>query len=429
MAKTGWEVSTRRQGGRLSGRRPPRLPKARPLGAITGQMSQALGSFVLQIVAARALGAEGLGLFALVLSVLVMVTAVSSGLIGDTLTILDRHQAPVRAGIQRWACITAVVSGVTATAASALTHTLDLTSSVIFGLALVAFLVEDALRRLLMASMRFWSLVIVDATAFVVYLGTLGIGSLSGGLSIRSFLIALVLGQAVAALVALPLLPRRERHLAPWRPAVMGVVARFGFWRSAQQSIRPTMLTVARVLITLAVGRAAFGELEAARVYMAPAMLVVQGAGSYLISSYAHQKLAPIATMVSRADRASTLMLAAALVVGVVTTLVVPVLGPLITGGSYELAPLTVFGWAVYAASAAAVMPFASLAAVRGRQPLVVGLRGADSVVSLACLVLVLYPLHAQVGWTPYALAVGSFVGGLVIRSMVLKPLLRERNP
>lgn len=404
-----------------------RLRRLRPLGAITAQMSQALASFTLQVLAARELGASGLGLFALVLSVLLMVTAVGSGLVGDSLTILDRQHDPVRSGLQRWGMLTVVAAGLGCAVAAAITNTLSQTGALLFGAALAAFLVEDALRRLLMACMKFWSLVIVDGTAMLVYLATLGALAFQTKLTIEAFLLALLLGQIAAAVVAVLLLPPSEKRLAPWSPAAMGVVGRFGFWRGAQQSIRPTMLTVARVLIVLAVGRVAFGQLEAGRVYMAPAMLVVQGVGSYLMSSYARGKQVDMTVLLRRADRASALMLVSALGLGVLATALAPVLGPVITRGSYHLSPVAVLGWAVYAASAAAVMPFASLAAVRGRQGLVVGLRLSDSTLSILCLCVVLFALGGQAEWAPFPLAAGSFLGGFIVRQWVLKPLL-ERN-
>lgn len=395
-------------------------------GAIAAQLSQAFGSFVLQLLAARALGASGLGLFALVYGVLVMASAVSTGLIGDSLTILDRQRNSVRSGLQRWGLTAALSTGLAAAVGAAVSQTLSLRGSLLLGAALAVFLLEDALRRLLMASMRFWSIVLVDCAGLVVSLGTLALATLSGPLGIDTFLFALLLGQTAAGVAAIPLLPRVERRLAPWRPAAMAEVGRFGFWRGAQQSIRPTMLTVARVLIILAVGRAAFGQLEAGRVYMAPAMLLVQGVGTYLMTSYARLRHVALEEMLHKADRASVLMLGVAVVLGGLATAGAPALGPLVTGGAYDLAPIAVFGWAIYAASSAALMPFASLAAVRGRQPLVVALRVADSALSIFCLWVVLFALGSDVSWSPYALAVGSFVGGYVIRARVLKPLCRK---
>ena len=415
------EPTRGRTGGRLS-----RVVRAHAVGAVAGQMTQALTSFILQILAARLLGAAGLGRFAVLYSLVVLGTAVSTGLVGDSLTILDRQRAVIRAGLQRWTGVTAVFVGFAAAVGTDVARVTDQRGAVIFGAAVAVFLVEDVLRRLLMASMRFWSLAVVDLSALVVGVAIIAASAVTGSVTLESFLLALLIGQAVAALVAVPLLPREERHLAPWRDADMGSVFRFGFWRGAQQSIRPTMLTAARVLIVLAAGAAVFGQLEAARVYMAPAMLIVQGIGAYLMSSYARLRDTPLRALLVRADRTSRIMFGAALGLGALATLTVPVIGPLITAGRYELQPLAVFGWAVYAASAAAIMPFSSLAAVRGRQSLIVLLRVMDSLLSVSVLALILFLFDVGVGWAPFALSVGSFAGGIVIRNWVLKPLLSE---
>jgi hypothetical protein len=74
------------------------------------------------------------------------------------------------------------------------------------------------------------------------------------------------------------------------------------------------------------------------------------------------------------------------------------------------------------------VIPFANLAAVRGRQQVVMVLRTADSVFSLALLALVVNVLAVDVSWSPYVLAVGSLIDGAVIRWLVLLPLRREEQ-
>lgn len=398
------------------------------LGAICGQLSQAVGSFALQLLAARLLGASGLGAFALVYSVILTSTAIGTGLVGDSLTILDRHRPTVRGALQSLGLFAPAACGVIAAVGAAVLGLFPWPEAILFGLAMAAFLIEDTMRRLLMASMRFWSLVVVDGMSLVVSLTVLGISAAFAPLSLKTFLLALLVGQIAAALVAVPLLPPQERHLAPWRVGAIGDVARFGLWRATQQAMRPTMLTVARILITIAVGRAVFGQLESARVYMAPALLLVQGIGSYLMSSYARTRDVPTSALARRADRASLVMLVGALVVGIAGTLAAPELGRLVTGSSYSMQPLAVFGWAVYAASSAAVMPFASLAAVRGRQSRVVLVRLIDSCLSVIFVSVLLFVTISDVSWSPFALAAGSFIGGAAIRSFVLKPLTRVES-
>jgi len=75
-------------------------------GAIAAQLSQAMASFVLQVIVARTLGAKGLGAFALIYGAIILGTALCTGLVGDSLTVLDRNTPTIRAGLQwpaQWA--------------------------------------------------------------------------------------------------------------------------------------------------------------------------------------------------------------------------------------------------------------------------------------------------------------------------------------
>ncbi|HJX42977.1 MAG TPA: hypothetical protein VJ352_04820, partial [Geodermatophilus sp.] len=68
-------------------------------GALAGQVTQAVAGLALQVTAARELGAGGLAVFSLAYGAIVLVTAVCSGLVGDSLTVLDRTRPGVRAGL------------------------------------------------------------------------------------------------------------------------------------------------------------------------------------------------------------------------------------------------------------------------------------------------------------------------------------------
>ena len=76
-------------------------------------------------------------------------------------------------------------------------------------------------------------------------------------------------------------------------------------------------------------------------------------------------------------------------------------------------------GWSAYAVSVAAVTPYGALAAVRRRQAAVLGLRTADSVLSLAAVVAAAH-LWRRPGWVPLVLAGCSLAGGIAIRQLLL---------
>ena len=398
-------------------------------GAMVAQLWQAAGSFGLQILAAHLLGATGLGSFALCFGVIVLSTALVSGVVGDSLTVLNRHDRGVRAALQWWALLLVVASSVVGPVALYATGMLTLTQAVVFGLASALFQVEEILRRLFMAQLRFWRLVVVDTTALLGAVATVGVGAWWGPVSLTTLLVGLAVGQALASVVALAMLSPHERRLVGLRGASLGAVTSFGVWRGAQVAVNPAVLTAFRSLLVLALGTAALGEVEAARILVAPAILLVQGLGSYLLASYARDAAAPLPALVRRANRAAVVMSGAIVVAGGVAALLVPYVGRFVTGADFAVSALAVFCWALYAASSATMQPYASLCAARGRTRQVFTVRVVDSAVGLSLAAVAILVLHVPAAVTPVALAIGLVCGGTLVRTLVLRPLLRETGP
>ena len=222
-------------------------------------------------------------------------------------------------------------------------------AAVAFGMATFVFVLEDAVRRLLMASLRFWRIVVVDATSLLVLVVVL---LLAPSITLAGLFVALAAGQACAIVVGVCLLPVEERWLAlPPLPAQHRAVFDYGAFRALQQAVRPALLALTRIVVIALVGVAAAGQLEAGRIYTAPALLVVFGLNSFLFASYALDAKSALPAALRRADRGVRLLLAITVAFGVVAVLCVPVLGPLIAGGQYDIPVTTVVGWVVYAIS------------------------------------------------------------------------------
>lgn len=403
------------------------LVRSRALAAVVAQVWQAVGSFALQIIAAWLLGAAGLGLISLCLGIIILATALTSGMVGDSLVILDRHDRRIRGGLQVWALILAVTSMVVAGTWTALSGLLTPLQALLFAAALGAFQLEELVRRVFMATMHFWRLVVIDSTAVLCSLATIGISALVSTVGIATFFLGLLIGQLAGIVVGVAMLPVGERRLVSLRGAGIRTVAAFGSWRGAQVSVPPLVLTAARMVVTVAVGRAALGEVEAARIYVAPALLAVQGLGSYLLSSYVRDKASEVAVLKRRAWRASLVMMGAAALAGVALAFSAPMLGRFVTGPSFSVDQLAVAGWACYVAASASCQPFASLAAVRGRQVKVFICRSINASVAIAVLWVLLVPLGASASWTPFALAAGLLLDGVLVRHFVLRPLARAQ--
>ena len=397
-------------------------------GAVAAQATYALSSFVLQFAAARLLGLDGLGRYGALYAFLVLTTAVSGGFVGDSLTVLDRQDRSIRAGLQISLIFIAAATSLTLGAVTWSIGFVSAATAASYAVATAAFTVEDALRRNLMAVFSFWRVVIVDVVGLVASVAVLVLmAAVADRVTLTHLMLALFAGQMCALAVAAGLLPVEERVLATFKGADLRSVARFGTWRALQQVVRPTLLAGVRILCLLTSSVAAVGALEAARVYTAPAMLVVGGINSYLFASYARTKSAPLGGVLHRADRTVATLVAITAAVGIAAVAALPILGPVLSGGDYDLSIVAVASWSLFVASIAAVTPFGQLASVRGNQRRVLSIRVADSVVTLIAVVIAL-ALGLAVMWVPLILAIGSIAGGMTIRIMVLAPAAGHAN-
>lgn len=402
-----------------------RLLRRPATGALTAQGTQAVAGLALQVAAARELGAAGLAAFSLAYGAIVLATAVCSGLVGDSLTVLDRHAPGIRAGLHVSAVLVSGAAAVVGGALALLTAVVPLWAGLLLGLATAAFIVEDTLRRLLMASGRFWSLPVVDVTSLGAALAVLVTAGLSGRLTLATFVVALLVGQSGAALVAWLLLPPGERPRGPWRRPDLRAVASFGAYRAAAQTIRPALLTLLRLVVVTVAGAAAYGPLEAARVYTAPTLVLVAGMGSFLLPHFVALRSRGAAAGLRSADRAAIGLAVAVTTIGVVAVLALPWLGPLLTGGGYAVPGTAVAGWTAYAVAGAVLLPYAALASVHGEQRRVLVLRALEFAAPAVVLPLVLLADGGPV-WAPLVLALGPVLAAVAVRRTVVVPFVRD---
>lgn len=399
--------------------------KRAALGAMASQGTQALASFTIQVIVARTLGFDGLGAFAIGYGVMVLVAGVASGLVGDSLVVLERRVPRIRSALQLFTLAIAVIAAVASAIVAAASGLFDLPTATLFGLAVALFAIEELMRRMLMADLNFWRVVLIDFVSLSVALGVLGGAALTGALTLLTFFTAIAAGQLSAIAIGVALLPREERFLVAFTRGGALEVFRYGVWRSGQQFLRPAMLTVIRTLVTLIASLSATGLLEAGRVFVAPATLAVSGFSSYLFVSFANDKLRPMREKLARADRSVLALLGLTAVVGAALILALPWAGALLFGTAPD--QLTVIGWIAYTATIAAVTPYGALAAVGGRQALVFAVRAGDTSAAIV-LAWVLLSAGGGVHLVPAVLAVASVLGGLAIRLFILAPLARRET-
>ncbi|MFN8076558.1 MAG: hypothetical protein U0Q15_14230 [Kineosporiaceae bacterium] len=394
-------------------------------GALAAQFSQAAGSLLIGIVAGHQLPLDGFATVQLVLGVVVVTTAISTGLVGDSLTVLNRSDPALRAAL---GVVLAVIVALVATLSaliSLVTHVMSTGGSLAFGILIAVWLAEDTLRRLLMASGRFWSIVAVDSTHLLVS-GTLVIGwrPVTGrDIEVPMVLLALAAGQVAATVVAIARLPRHERHLGhrPTRAAVSEVV-RFGTQRAVQAALRPVVLLALRLIVVAAVGKTLYGQLELARLWAAPALLVVNGAGSFLLASFAKQREHRRSSL-RKSDAAAVLLTVSSLAATGAALLGSHLFPTLMAKHPAE--PVAILAWGLYTASVGLVMPYGSLGAVSGRQRNVLHVRLAETVASLGFLVLLVPTGIWGPQLSPVAIAFGSIVGAMLMRPVAARAVVR----
>lgn len=397
----------------------------KPLAAIASQGIVAGSSLLLQIIAFRELGPGGPGRFALLFGILVTVNSVQSGWLGDSLTVLDRFDPGIRrALIRSQLAILALVFMITTLAALPISR-IDRTTAVLFGLASVAWVFEETLRRLLIARREFNKLVVNDASFAAGSFGLVGFVTVTGGtFTLETLVLALLAGAVVAIAVGVSQLPRIELSRGILGPSKMQEVAGFGVWRAAQVGLRPGSQAIARFLVAAAISYEAVDQLEAARILLAPVLTVVNGAGVYLLPTYSEQAKSGRRFRPS-VPIAMSAVAGLAAVYGVIAVVLRQPLVDLLTDSSLDVTVTALLAWTAFSIGFGAGVPVGNALVARGRSRDAFNVRVLDAVVGVTAAGFL-----ALVGWVdmvPFGLAAGTIVGAvLLLRTLDSAP---ESNP
>lgn len=389
----------------------------RPLGAIVSQMIVAGSSLLLAIVVLRELGTSGLGTFSLLFGILVTVNSVQTGWIGDSLTVLDRFDPGIRRALFQSQAASILIIGMVTTAFASIVDGVDTTTAMVFGLASVAWAVEETFRRVLIARREFWSLVANDGAFAVGAFGLLALVIGSGAeVTMLTMMAALLAGAVVAIGVAVMQLPRIELVRGPRAPSRMRELASFAGWRAVQVGLRPGSLAAVRAIVAATATIEAVGELEAARLLIAPALTLVNGAGLYLLPTYADQVKRRVSFRPS-VPRAMVAIGTIAAAYGVVALLLRSVLVETLTDGNTLVSTAAIASWVLFSIGFGVGLPAGSATVASGQSRRTFGVRMIDAIIGVA-----LGSIFALVGWidaVPAALACGAFVGAwLLLRSL-----------
>jgi O-antigen/teichoic acid export membrane protein len=285
---------------------------------------------------------------------------------------------------------------------------------------MAAWLFEDAGRRLFMARLEFWRLVLNDTIYLAATVAALVLLRLRAGeVTLEILLGSMAVGALASVVDAAWAIPNDELRFGRATGAGLRSVARFAVWRSAHAGIRPLATLLLRTVVSALASAAALGRLEAARLAVAPVMILINGWSSVLLPRFSHRHRSspqgsdPVATT-------TYVLVGACVAYGATVTAGADILMPLLTGGDLEVDRWAVAGWCLFAVAFAAGIPAGTSMLARQRSRAVFRLRVLDSAVGLAvaaALVAWLGPTSA-----PYGLALGATVGAALMWSIATRP-------
>ena len=389
----------------------------RPLGAIASQMIVAGTTLLIALVVLRELGATGLGTFSLLFGILITINSVQTGWIGDSLTVLDRFDAGIRRALFQSQAIAVVVIFTVTWALALLVDSVDATTAILFGLASVAWALEETMRRLLIARREFWKLVANDGAFALGAFGLLVTAAASGAaVTIDTVVIALLAGAIVAIGLAVVQLPRVELLRGPIATSRMRELASFAAWRAIQVGLRPGSQALVRAIVATAVSLEAVGRLEAARLLIAPALTVANGAGMFFLPTYSDQLRRRVRLNPS-IRRATMLIAAICISYGLVAIALREPLADLLSSGESIVTTLAVVSWVLFSIAFGIGLPAGAATVAAGKSRRTFTIRSVDAGIGV-----IVAGLFALIGWVdavPIGLAIGAFAGaGLLVRSL-----------
>ena len=382
---------------------------SRPAAAIISQGISSISSLVLALIAARVLGAEGLGEFAILFSVVITFNSVTTGYVGDSLTVLDRFDPPIRKALFGSAGV-ATLAGVLTALVTAFALGLGLTTAVAFALALVAWVWEEFGRRLLVTRLEFWKLAANDTCYASIAIGLAAVLALVfHNLTLTTLLLAMAVGSAAAWILAVAQLPRAEFAFPRRTRAAFRQLNQFAAWRAAQTTIRPLSMSVIRISVAAVATTAALGNLEGARILATPMTTLISGASTFLLPMMAAEERGETGGTRLPVVRVSLLLGAVSLAVGLVCVLLVPVLGPLLLGDEVQVDQWAALFWALFAAAFGLGIPLGNALVAMKKARLTFWIRAGDAAIGVGVGTLLAWWIDAS--FAPLGLMLGALVG------------------
>ncbi|HTO01327.1 MAG TPA: hypothetical protein VL068_11690 [Microthrixaceae bacterium] len=394
----------------LSGLAAPRslLRHQKKLGAVVSQSISSLSSLLLAAIAARELGAEGLGAFAILFSIVITFNALTSGYVGDSLTVLDRFDPDIRRALLA-AAVTSTILAIITAWASALALGLGAGATLAFAGALTAWVWEEYFRRLLINIHEFWKLAINDAAFLLTALASIGVLHSFDRLTLSTLFLAMILGSTSCVVLATFQLPTIELALPERGSIAVRKLNSFAIWRAAQTAIRSLSMSVVRIAVALVATTAAVGDLEAARILATPMTTVVAGAAAFILPRMAAEERGEAGARQTPVVKVSLLLGGVSLVIGIICTLLVPTIAAPILGDRVAVDQLAALHWALFASAFGLGVPLGNALVAMKQSRLTFWIRLLDAVLGVSLATLLAWAISPS--WTPLGLTIGALIG------------------
>ena len=276
---------------------------------------------------------------------------------------------------------------------------------------MAAWQLEEYGRRHLMARLEFAKQAIADGSYLVLLAGSLIAITILAQPTLLMVLIAMTAAAFGSFVIAMLFLPRSSRLGRPrWSAQGIRVVSQYGVWRAAESGLAYVSQILVRVVVVAFSSLAVMGELEAARLMVAPLLTALAGLNNVALPAFANSHRRVSARNIHLATAALSLL------VGVYAGAVL-LLGSEISralfGGKIDVSTVPLIGWLLAAAALGIVLPYRTELLTQGRSASVFASRVVAAVLGLAIAVLVVVAAHPA--WAPVAVGVGNAVGAAVI--------------
>jgi O-antigen/teichoic acid export membrane protein len=279
-----------------------------------------------------------------------------------------------------------------------------------FALALVAWVWEEFGRRLLVTRLEFWKLAANDLCYAGVTMGVVAVLAFGlHNLTLTTLLLAMAVGSTASFVLAVVQLPRAEFARPSPTKAAVRRLNQFAAWRALQTTIRPLSMSVIRIAVAAVATAAALGQLEGARILATPMTTLISGAATFLLPKMAAEERGESGGERLPVVKWSLLLGGASLAVGLVCTLLVPVLAPLLLGDKVQVDQLAALFWALFAAAFGLGIPLGNALVARQQARLTFWIRAVDAIVGVGLATLLAWAVTPS--WAPLGLTVGALFG------------------